>query len=107
MSHENLILADLALIFTLKCICVVLGYKIIKLGYSLLNDGIKGNFKFSLGYHGFKSGLVSASPGLLFVFLGVCLIVAGLWINKNIQFESSKKTNSFPMLTPIKSDSLN
>jgi hypothetical protein len=107
MSHENLILVDLAMIFLLKCICVVLGYKIIKLGYTLLSDGVKGKFNFSLNYHGIKSGLVSASPGLLFVFLGVCLIVAGLWINKNIQFESAKKSNSFPVLAPIKSDSLN
>jgi hypothetical protein len=107
MSHENLILTDLAMIFFLKGLCIFLGYKIVRLGYVLIGDGIKGNFKFSLEYRGMKSALASASPGLLFVFLGACLIVAGLWISKSAQYESSKSRQHFPMLAPVKTDSLN
>jgi len=66
-----------ALIFAnviIKTTCFLLGYFIVKLGYKLTNDGVKGNFKFTGDYKGVKAGLASGTPGLLFLLLGAALI---------------------------------
>ena len=72
-----------SLITALKIIAVVVGYKIVKLGYNLLVKGIKGEFTFSGELHGFTADLRSASPGLLFLLLGCILVISVL----SIQYE--------------------
>jgi len=56
-----------ALIVLEKIVCFIIGYLIVRLGYKLLISGIKGEFKFTSEYKGIKGGLISSSPGLLFV----------------------------------------
>ncbi|KOS07947.1 hypothetical protein AM493_19215 [Flavobacterium akiainvivens] len=58
----------------IKIVCFTLGFFTVKLGYQLIKDGVKGEFKFSADYKGLKGGLVSSSPGLLFLLLGILLI---------------------------------
>ena len=57
---------------------LVVGYRITKLGYDLMVKGITGGFKFSGAYSGVKGDLISSSPGLLFLLLGVVLLCVGV-----------------------------
>jgi len=82
------------LVVFMKIICFILGYLTIRLGYKLINSGVKGEFKFTGSYHGIKGGLISSSPGLLFVLLGVLLIAYAIGVNKN--FTSSKTYSQSP-----------
>lgn len=75
----------------MKIVCFILSYKIIKLGYNLITAGVKGEFKFSSQFLGFKADLISLSPGLLFVLLGVLLMMIAIYINKTITLQTSKK----------------
>jgi hypothetical protein len=78
-----------------KLICFFLGYKTIKLGYQLMKEGIKGEFNFSADYKGLKGGLISSSPGLLFLLLGILLIGYAMGVKKAVSMESQ---------TPIKNE---
>ena len=69
-------------VFVLKLVCFVLGYLIVRLGAQLLREGVTGAFKFSADMKGAKADLASASPGLLFVLLGVILIGYAMWVPK-------------------------
>jgi hypothetical protein len=71
-----------------KVVCFILGYKTIKLGYQMMKDGIKGEFNFSADYKGIKGGLVSSSPGLLFLLLGVLLIGYSMAVKKTVSLDS-------------------
>lgn len=71
-----------------KIVCFLLGYLTIKLGYKLINDGIKGEFKFTVDYKGIKGGLISSTPGLLFILLGVILIGYAMYVSKKTYLES-------------------
>ena len=92
ISPENLYLISFSLIILMKIVCFILSYKIIKLGYNLISAGVKGEFKFSSDFIGFKSDLQSLSPGLLFIVLGVLLMMVAIFTDKAITFQSSKKT---------------
>lgn len=73
-----LLLANLVGILVLKITLVVVSYLVIKMGYQLLVDGVKGEFKFKSEMSGVKADLASASPGTLFVFLGVVVMIFAL-----------------------------
>jgi len=68
-----------------------MGYKVIKLGYVLLHEGVKGEFVFVGNVHGAKADLRSASPGLLFVLLGTVIIIIAV-------------TTKFPLHEKIKKE---
>ena len=74
----------------MKIVCFVLSYKIIKLGYILISSGVKGEFKFSSNFIGFKADLASVSPGLLFILLGVLLMMVAVYTNKTISYQKDK-----------------
>ncbi|WP_121811802.1 hypothetical protein [Mucilaginibacter kameinonensis] len=86
------------LVFTMKMACFLFGYLTIRLGYKLINSGVKGEFKFSAGYHGVKGGLVSSSPGLLFVLLGIILIAFAIKVEK--PYEINKNSAPSNLYTP-------
>ena len=82
---EHLISAATAL--TAKLAMLIIGYKVTKLGHDLLVKGVTGEFKFSGSYNGAKGDLISASPGLLFLLLGV--VVLAVAITKSVPFNTT------------------
>lgn len=100
LTPESLYLISYSLVIIMKITCFTLGYKIIKLGYNLILAGIKGEFKFSSQFVGFKADLTSLSPGLLFVLLGVLLMMVAIYINKNVTLTKRK-----PTVIQVKKDS--
>jgi hypothetical protein len=86
-TPEFLYLFSFALIIMMKIVCFILSYKIIKLGHQLISSGVKGEFKFSSSFIGFKADLVSISPGLLFVLLGVLLMMIAIYTDKKVSFQ--------------------
>ena len=116
MSLNEVALWATVLVFLLKIVCFILGYLTIRLGADLLREGVKGGFNFSTELKGLKGGLVSSSPGLLFVLLGVMLIGYAMSINKpfSLSTTASKPTHSTKSLptdpphlhTPTTIDSL-
>lgn len=76
-----------ALVILLKMFCFLLGYLTIRLGYSLISNGVQGKFKFTSEFKGAKAGLASSSPGLLFVLLGVILIGYAMYVNKTYDID--------------------
>lgn len=85
------------LILAEKLSCFFIGFFIIRMGYKLIASGIKGEFKFSANYKGVKGGLISSSPGLLFVLLGTTLIGYALFIEKSYTF-NHKQAKSLTIL---------
>jgi hypothetical protein len=98
-SLQSITTFNLILIFILKFMCLVFGFWTIYLGYDLLKRGVKGEFKFSAKLSGGKADLVSASPGLLFVLLGIILIGFALYVKKDIPIRFSVPNG------PVKPDS--
>jgi hypothetical protein len=110
-SDQQLVLINLCLLFLLKVTCFVLGYGIVKIGAELLREGVRGEFKFKTSMGSAKADLVSASPGLLFLVLGVVLIAFAMWVHKVIPFRSEEETaagssSSFVPVLPPKTGSL-
>jgi hypothetical protein len=62
---------SLIVVLVLKVVCFILGYLTVRLGHQLISAGVKGEFKFSARLSGTGADLASASPGLLFILLGV------------------------------------
>ena len=77
-------LLSLVLVILMKIVCFILGYLTIRLGYQLINSGVKGDFKFATSLAGFKADLASVSPGLLFVLLGILLIGYAVYVEKPV-----------------------
>ena len=98
-AQDWLALANLVLVFALKLACFGLGYKVVQLGASLLREGVKGEFKFKTSLAGPKADLTSASPGLLFLALGIALIAYAMWVTKVIEVTASGK--SHPPSVPL------
>ncbi len=88
LSPEFLYLFSYALVILMKIVCFIISYKIVKLGYVLVQSGVKGEFKFSSNFAGFKADLASVSPGLLFVLLGVLFMVVAITVNKTITYRN-------------------
>ena len=59
-----------------------------------MQEGIKGDFKFTANYSGLKGGLVSSSPGLLFMTLGVFLIGYAMYTDKTISYDTNEEGKS-------------
>lgn len=89
MNEFQVTLASIAMQVMLKLVCFFLGYLTIRLGYKLISDGIKGRFEFSAGYKDLKGGLISSSPGLLFVLLGCILIGYAMYLPKTVSLETN------------------
>ncbi len=85
------------LVVLLKLTCFVIGYLTIRLGYKLILAGVKGEFSFSAEYSGKKAALVSSSPGLLFVLLGIILVAYAMFLTKT---ESYQQSTTKPNTTP-------
>lgn len=77
--------SNIITILILKMTCIILGYKVVKLGYNLMIEGVNGNFNFTAEYKGIKAGLLSASPGLLFLTLGIGLMIFSIYVDKGIK----------------------
>jgi hypothetical protein len=87
ITDKNILLLSYSLIIFLKIICLVVAYLIIRLGYNLIASGVKGEFKFSGKIGGYKADLISVSPGLLFVFLGVLMVCYAISIKKEFRYK--------------------
>jgi hypothetical protein len=113
MSPELAYVISYALLIFMKVVCFILGYLIVRLGYTLIASGVKGEFKFSASLGGVKADLASISPGLLFVVLGVFLIGYAIFVEKEVNlkyFQTSPQTKpappniSLPMKSPFVSE---
>lgn len=86
-EYTSIITAIIANVLV-KIFCFYLGYLIVKLGYNLMKEGIRGEFKFFAEFTKLKGGLISASPGLLFLLLGVILIGYAMSIKKEVTLDT-------------------
>jgi hypothetical protein len=77
-------------ILAFKIATLVIGFLIVKMGYELIEKGVKGEFKFSTDYKGSKAALASSSPGLLFLLLGVILLCVSVFVEKPFNLEVSQ-----------------
>jgi len=69
-------------------LCVLfVGYLIARLGYELLIKGVSGAFHFHSQLKGSTADLVSASPGIFFIFMASILIAVG--VIKDKPFETT------------------
>ncbi len=84
MNNKDVVMLNLALLFLLKIVCFVIGFLIVRIGAELLREGVKGEFKFGGSAGNGNVNLTSASPGLLFLLLGVILISYAMWVDKDI-----------------------
>lgn len=93
-------LVSLALVILMKSLCFILGYLTIRLGYELIATGVKGEFKFAASLSGAKADIVSLSPGLLFVILGVSLIGYAIYVKNPVAvtLSPSLASSSIPAL---------
>jgi len=66
---------------------MVISYLIIRLGAQMLRDGVKGEFKFEGAGGPGKASLTSASPGLLFVLLGVALAAYAMFVRQQVNLD--------------------
>ncbi len=107
IDYEKLAIISLTLHFFLRITCFILGFLTIKLGYKLILQGAKGEFKFSGSLVGLKSKLESFSPGLLFVLLGIILIGYGMSVKREVVIVETNKNNKRKIELPNNSDLLN
>jgi hypothetical protein len=87
MVDTDILKHGIYLIFILKIVCFILGYGIVYLGYKLIKNGVEGKFNFTSHFSGAKLGLVSSSPGLLFVLLGSLLMIYAIYVDKSVYAE--------------------
>ena len=96
MSTQTLAFLEFAitafLIVLLKVICFILGYLTVRLGQQLISSGAKGEFKFSTRISGVRADLVSVSPGLLFLLLGIFLIGFAINVDKSVSQKFTMKS---------------
>ena len=107
MNQYGAFIAGLAAVFLIKFTCFLLGYLVIRMGHSLLEKGVKGEFKFRGTFSGVRADLVSASPGLLFLLLGVILIGYAMTVNKSVETTTAPTLPALPpsaILPPVPSD---
>jgi hypothetical protein len=67
------------LVLSYKLACLLVGYKVIRLGADLLVKGVKGEFKFQANYQAWKTDLFSTSPGIFFILMGTIVIVVTVY----------------------------
>jgi hypothetical protein len=73
-----LLIANFSAILLVKLSLIFVAAMTIYLGYKLLVQGVKGEFKFNTEMQGVKADLVSASPGTFFVLLGVIVLITAI-----------------------------
>jgi hypothetical protein len=95
-ATESLVLTHIVVLALYKALCLLLGFLIVRMGRGLLTSGVKGEFKFSGSFVGMKSDLVSASPGLLFLVLGVALMIHGISETKTGSVDFAAPTTATP-----------
>lgn len=96
------VLASITAVLAMKLTAIVVGYKIVKLGYEALVRGIKGEFDFGGKItNQAEIKLLSASPGLFFVLLGSFVICWALFVEKPILFESKETIEPVAAVTTI------
>ena len=88
MTTEWLTALNLVLLFGLKVTAFSLAYLVVKLGFRLLEAGVKGEFKFKASLAGLRADLASVSPGLLFVLLGVVLLGYAIYVPKVVELDA-------------------
>jgi hypothetical protein len=101
MSEVTAFTLAFAMVVAMKIVCFILGFLTIRLGYRLISSGIKGEFKFSAKFGGVKADLVSVSPGLLFVLLGVSLIACAIYVDKEVTLERKPRSQIEKPRPPI------
>lgn len=69
-------------ILIFKLAVLVVGFLITRMGFNLLVKGVTGEFKFKSSIGGARADLISASPGLLFLLLGVALLAIAVVTEK-------------------------
>jgi hypothetical protein len=90
-------------IVVFKLTVLIAGVFITWMGYKLMVRGITGEFKFSANFRGLKSGLASASPGLLFLLLGVLLLIVAVFKDKPFETEGPKSPEHQKIMSsPVK-----
>lgn len=94
----HIVTAGSILIFKLGVLIV--GYLIARLGYQLLLQGIRGEFKFQGKYRETTLDLISASPGIFFIFLATVLLVVGVLKDKPFGTEQLREAASVSSETP-------
>jgi hypothetical protein len=94
MTDQGIYLATLSAMLLLKVVVFILGYLTIKIGASLLREGIRGEFHFKSEFQGFKGDLASASPGILFLVVGGILIGYAIAVEKPIHYEPESELRS-------------
>ena len=75
-----------------KLATLFVGYLIAKLGYDLLIKGVSGQFKFQGEFKGGKADLISASPGIFFIFMAAVIIAIGIVKDKPFETRVTKET---------------
>ncbi len=75
-------LATVTPLMIFKLAVLWVGYLIAKLGYDLLVKGVGGSFKFQGEFRGGKADLISASPGIFFIFLATILLAIAVIVDK-------------------------
>ena len=81
----------------MKLTAMIIGYKIVRLGYEALLKGIRGEFDFGGKVDNrFELKLLSASPGLFFVLFGSIVIVWAIAANKPIAYADIQTITSQP-----------
>ena len=91
------------LVILLKGVVFWIGYLTVRLGYNLVREGVRGEFKFRAEWVGLKGGLASVSSGLLFVLLGVILIGYAIGVSKDFQthYEPHRELTETPTNNPL------
>lgn len=97
-QYIRLATLSLAFIAVLKCMVLSFGFAIVILGYRLLQQGIRGEFKFKSQLAGAKADLASASPGTFFVLLGIVLMGSALAIQYTIPIRQTVRARALPMV---------
>lgn len=81
-------------LLTFKLAVLFVGYLIAKLGHDLLIKGVTGEFKFQTKFKESTADLISASPGLFFIFMATVLIGIGIIKDKPLETTVTKRTIS-------------
>jgi hypothetical protein len=86
---QETILAVTAIVL-IKVTAIVVGYKIVKLGYDALIRGAKGEFDFGGKIENkAELKLIATSPGLFFVLFGSFVVMWALFVEKPVSYSSS------------------
>jgi len=107
LLDKDTVLAAIIMGFALKGLVFFLGFVTVRMGYTLIREGVKGSFKFTTEAKGLKGALQSSSPGLLFVVLGVFVMGFSMFQHKGVQLFEDAIGKSNPTKTEETTDGAN